>query len=254
MKIKWYGTASVSVSSGETTLLFDPYLPMRGSKSPIKRSDFDGFDTIVCTHSHFDHIASIPALFRKAPREIYGTQSVMQSLTTFGLPAEKLHEISPGESLCFGDIKLTVFKAKHVQYDDAYSHRVLVNPRVLAYIDNLARIMIPAIICKERLQTVGYLIEAEGKSAFLLGSLGWLPEVSYPTGVDLLILPYQGTSDLLTPALEFTALIQPKAIWLDHFDNAFPPLTYPIDTSDIEQALEGVIPVIRPEYGSEIEL
>ena len=66
--------------------------------------------------------------------------------------------------------------------------------------------------------------------------------------MDLLVLPYQGASNLLTPAMQVIERLKPKAVLLDHFDDAFPPGSSAVDTSDIRRALEGRLPlhILRP--------
>ena len=67
----------------------------------------------------------------------------------------------------------------------------------------------------------------------------------YPVDVDLLILPYQGTSNLICQASEIVARVQPKTIFLDHFDNAFPPLSQHIDTEPFEEHMKKTFPQIN---------
>ncbi len=88
----------------------------------------------------------------------------------------------------------------------------------------------------------------------VLGSLNLADDVAYPEGADLLVLPYQGTSDLLTPALGIVGRLRPGAVLLDHFDDTFPPVSADIDTADIETALAGALPVYRLEPGGRIEI
>ena len=254
MKIRWYGTASLSIETENGSVLIDPYIQMRGGESPVKVSDFAEFDEIVCTHSHFDHICSLPKLYRARPRIIFGTDSVHVSLGKFGIPRESLRLVEPGKSFRAGGIKFTPFKAKHVRYDKKTLLGIIFSPRVIRYLFNLITVTVPAIICKERGQTVAYLVEAEGRRIFILGSLNYLPDVSYPENVDLLVLPYQGTSDLLTPALELIDLIKPEAVLLDHFDDAFPPLSHTVDTSDIMALCSDKLKIIKPSYFEEIIL
>lgn len=254
MKIKWYGTAALSVKTESSSILIDPYIQPPGGTSKVKPSDYSEFNNIVCTHSHFDHIASIPKLCKARPRVIYGTDSVHTALCKFGVAKDIMRLVEPGVSFYIGDIRLTAYRSQHVKYDKLTLRGIIFSFRIIRYLLNLVRIVIPAIKCTERRQTVGYLVEAEGKRIFVLGSLSYLPEVRYPEAVDLLVLPYQGTSDLLTPAKELIALIKPKAVLLDHFDDAFPPLSHEVDTSDIESLGSDTIKIIKPSYFEELTL
>ena len=75
----------------------------------------------------------------------------------------------------------------------------------------------------------------------------------YPTGADLMVLPYQGTSDLLTPAAAVIDRLKPRAVLLDHWDDAFPPVSSAVDTSDIHSALEGRLRMYCLEPGGCVE-
>ena len=68
-----------------------------------------------------------------------------------------------------------------------------------------------------------------------MGSMGLDPEVAYPTGADLLILPYQGKSDPLEYAASLVDRLHPKAVLLDHYDDSFPPMTALVDTAAFEK-------------------
>ena len=46
----------------------------------------------------------------------------------------------------------------------------------------------------------------------------------------MLILPFQGTSDPARTVVPIINKLQPKRIYLDHYDNTFPPMTRHIDT------------------------
>ena len=254
MKIRWYGTASLSIETENGSVLIDPYIQMRGGESPVKVSDFAEFDEIVCTHSHFDHICSLPKLYRARPRIIFGTDSVHRALKRSSIPKDSFRLVEPGKSFSVGGIKFTAFASKHVKYDRKTVLNIIFSFRFIRYFLNILIAAVQSIIYKERKQTVGYLVEAEGKRIYILGSLNYLPDVSYPENVDLLVLPYQGTSDLLTPALELIDLIKPEAVLLDHFDDAFPPLSHTVDTSDIMALCSDKLKIIKPSYYEEIIL
>ena len=83
----------------------------------------------------------------------------------------------------------------------------------------------------ERGETLLYEVRADGKRIQILGSLGLCPAVAYPTGADALILPYQGRSDLVTYGWPLVERLAPRAVYLDHYDDSFPPLTAAIDTT-----------------------
>ena len=72
----------------------------------------------------------------------------------------------------------------------------------------------------------------------ILGSLGLDPETVYPQGADLLILPFQGKSDLSAAALPVVKRLRPKSVLLDHYDDSFPPMSAEIDTRAFCELME----------------
>ena len=119
---------------------------------------------------------------------------------------------------------------------------------------NMPRIVRGFLRYPEKGETVVFSIEGEGRRVMVLGSLNLAEDETYPEGADLLVLPYQGTSDLLTPALSIVERLRPRAVLLDHFDDTFPPISADIETADIDAALAGALPVYRLAPGGRIEI
>ena len=84
-------------------------------------------------------------------------------------------------------------------------------------------------VAGEKGEILFYQVTAGGRRIQVMGSLGLDPAVDYPTGADALILPSQGRSDLAECGWPLVARLRPKAVYLDHYDNSFPPLTAAID-------------------------
>lgn len=84
MIIKWYGTASVSVETEKGKVLFDPFLPLPGSKADTGLLNFRGYRNVVITHAHPDHIGSLTGICGDEKREVYGTDAVTKALSVIG--------------------------------------------------------------------------------------------------------------------------------------------------------------------------
>lgn len=248
MKVTWYGTAAASVETENAKVLFDPYVPMKGSPVKTTVKDYAGFKNIVITHAHIDHIGSMPEVFAEEEREIYGTQATHDALVRLGIPEEHIHIIHPGDELCFGDIKIRAYQGRHIKYDRKLLTGIIFSPRMIKYLGNMMKMGPIAAKCKEKMETQGYLLEAEGKKLFIMGSLNLDENTEYPTDMDYLFLPYQGRSELLTPAMTVIEKLRPKNVFLDHYDDTFPPLSNTIDTGDIETAFEGKLRIKKLEY------
>ena len=91
-KIIWHGTASVELISDCGRILFDPFVPLKGSPVPVKIDDFDGFTDIFVTHGHFDHITSLTEIVQRNPKTlIHCTKTPYRTLARKGVDRKNLH-------------------------------------------------------------------------------------------------------------------------------------------------------------------
>lgn len=67
------------------------------------------------------------------------------------------------------------------------------------------------------------------KSVMVFGSAGMDGRIDYPQGADLLFFPYQGRARMDREMIPFLDALKPKAVTIDHFDDAFPPITHRIN-------------------------
>jgi len=94
-------------------------------------------------------------------------------------------------------------------------------------------------------------IEYERKEMLHFGSLALHPDESYPEHVDILSIAFQGNSRIETKALEAVRKIKPKTVYIHHFDDAFPPITFPVPTAPFVGMMRMYHPeiaVIVPRY------
>lgn len=236
MKFTWFTTASILLETKNSHVLFDPYIPIKGSNVRISREDYNGYRNIVITHGHLDHIGSLNQL---KDVDIYGTGIVCKNAEK-GLGV-KVNQITPYQTLVFGDIKVTGYPTVHVKFDLPLILKTFMNRDMWKYRENILPLYHQFKDWPENNEILGYLVEAEGKRVFVLGSLGLKEDVKYPEDVDVLVLPYQGNSQLNQLARNVINRLKPKKVILDHFDNSFPPLSSDIDTKEIEDI------AIRPE-------
>lgn len=255
MIIRWYGTASVSIETKNSKILFDPFLPLAGSGINVSREDYKDFPNIFLTHGHMDHVASIPFLDQKST--IWCTKTPAKTLERKGIKEERIHLIQAGDRISLSDMEIEVLKGRHIQFDHQIVKKTLFSSRMIAYGYNIPWILYQNSLCKENGETVSYVVRAENKTILILGSLGLAPEVAYPTKVDLLILPFQGASDLITPSLDVIEKIQPKRIMFDHFDNSFPPISNKISLAEMKKWLKYEYPkikAVKPKYKKAVHL
>ena len=258
MKLKWFGTASVLLEYENTKLLFDPFIPL--NKKSIKPSinEFASIKNILVTHGHVDHISDIPAVIKQGINSVvYCTARPMETLVLKGVDKNRIHKIKPGDVLDFGPFKINVLRGKHIVFDAIQVIKTLLSPRILANLGNFRHILNENKVCSEAGETVVYEIAAADKRILLMGSLNLDENTEYPKNADLLVLPFQGRSDLDVYAMDFIKRLEPKKVLLDHFDNSFPPVSSSVDTGTFIKKMKKTfpgIPVICPEPGELITL
>ena len=256
MKITWYGTATIGIDDGKTRLLFDPFVRMNKRIETTPVEGFAGFDAVLVTHGHFDHIYSIPELAKvdkKVP--IYCTQTPADTLIRKGVSAERINTISPDDVFNIGDYTIRVHKFRHIIFDPIY---------ILSVVPKCA-LMLPKLLSQVKInrtmpeggEIIAFEIEAHGKKIFLTGSFRDTPEMQYPTDIDVLILANGGSVFVPEKTKNFIAKYHPKKIFVDHFDNAFPPLTRNVSVERLRKTISKNHPdieFIKPEICNAVEI
>lgn len=241
MHLIWHGTASVEVVCREGRILFDPFVPLKGSSVPVKAEDFDGFSDIFITHGHLDHIVSVPEIInRNSQAKVYCTEAPRNTLMKKGVPQHNLRLIRYGEEVRAAGFRVLPLHGRHAVLPKASSARlryILMSP----HRSNIPSIIREVIRCREMDETVFYQIEADGKQVSLMGSMNLRDEVDYPVNADLLVLPYNGWEDNFPPAVSVIRRLKPKRVVLNHYDDTFPPLTMPLDLAPLLTKYEGLV-------------
>ncbi len=237
MKITWYGTATIGIDDGKTKLLFDPFVRMNKRIETTPIEGFTGFDAVIITHGHFDHIYSIPELAEKDKTvPIYCTETPKKTLVGMGVYEERIKTVRPDETFEIGDYTIRVRRIKHIVFDPVYilsvvPKCVMMFPRLFwqAYMNHKM---------PEGGEIVAYEIEAHGKKIFLTGSFREHPQEQYADDIDLMILANGGSVFVPEKTKAFINRYRPKKILVDHFDDAFPPLTRNVSVERLRKTVE----------------
>ena len=252
MELIWHGTACIEAVGQAGRLLFDPFVPLEGSAVDVRLEDFDGFSDALVTHGHFDHISSIPAISARNPgMQVWCTQTPYRTLKGKGVDEDALHLLDYGVSFELAGFTIRTYHGRHAVLPRASVRRVSYALRSSAR-RNLPWIIRENSVCHENGETVLYLIEEECRRVAIMGSLNLCDDVDYPSGVDVLVLPYNGWEDNLEPAVRAIERLQPARVLLDHYDDTFPPLTMPLDFEPILRRYPGVVEAL--ELGKRVQV
>jgi L-ascorbate metabolism protein UlaG (beta-lactamase superfamily) len=256
MRLKWYGTATILLEKDGTQLLFDPFLSLNSALFRPSLDDLAAVENIFVTHGHLDHIIDIPVITERGGNKatVYCTATPCRVLASKGLASEQIQKIAPGCVLNIRAFEVRVLKGRHIAFNRGLVLKTILNPRVLVYRDNLMFLSKENKVCIEAGEAVVYDICSEQKRVLLLGSLNLDEHTEYPESVDLLVLPFQGRSDIGRYAISFINRLHPKKVLLDHFDDTFPPVSSAVDTGLFVKLMAEKhpnVPVICTQAGNE---
>jgi len=250
LEIRWFGTASISFSHQDYSILFDPFLPMNQELPSPSIEKLANMGDIFITHGHFDHLMHVSRVLKAGDALVYCCEVAAETLVREGVNEDRIGIIQPGKKMAKGPFEINVYKGAHIRFDLPLIFKTLLSRRSFNNRDRLRKLMRLAKRYPEG-DVLVYGISAGGKTVLHLGSLNLDSLEDYPVNVDLLTLPFQGRSDLDSYAMKFVDRLEPKALYLHHFDNSFPPVSSRVYTSNFIQLVNAKYPnmkVVVPRY------
>jgi L-ascorbate metabolism protein UlaG (beta-lactamase superfamily) len=250
MEITWYGTANLKVQNRDTSIHFDPYISGGADANKCSEWSCNLAEEIFITHGHFDHLMDVPELIRGRDIIVNCSDTAACSLLRDSVEFSKIKVIHAGDRIRTGSMEVRVLRCRHSRAGVKLFLKTFLSARVVFQPHEIVRLLKQhrSYPCGE---VYAYHIISEGRDILHIGSMDIDDNTSYPSNVDLLMLPFQGCSDLEKQALRIINRISPKAVLLHHFDDSFPPVSRDIDTGSFVRFMKKEyprIPVIVPEY------
>lgn len=256
MEIRWFGTATLVLTAGVQSIVFDPFISLNHELPRPAITELAQYGDIFITHGHFDHLIDVPLVLKAGKATVYCSSIAAATLVRDGVDRSRIKVIRPGDCLDHGPFKIKVFKGEHIKFDLPLIIKTLFSRRAIANFKDLRKLVSLAKLYPQG-EVLVFLIEADGKAVLHMGSLNLAADVKYPTEVDLLTLPFQGRSDLDTYTLKFIERLKPSALLLHHTCDSFPPVSSPVRTEDFTRAIQLCYPalkVIRPVYNQPVTI
>lgn len=250
MKITWFGTANLKVQDDQSSIHFDPYLPSEIRLNYCTDWPAEVAEQIFITHGHFDHLMDIPELMCKGDYLVNCSDVAAENLISRSVDKSRINVICAGQRIRVGSIEVHVMKGCHSRAGLRLILKTFLNYRVITR-PGVVRELLKQHLAHPCGPVFAYHVTLDGKEILHLGSMDIDPETRYPENVDLLMLPYQGCSDLLKQAMKIIKRIKPRSILLHHFDDSFPPISRNVDTSGFINIMKNeypAIPVYSPRY------
>ena len=258
IELTWYGTATILLNIDGEKFLFDPFFRMNKKLEQPKLKEFCEVDYIFNTHPHFDHLCDLPKILKNTNAKLYGTPTAYLRLETQGI--DSLHQVEilhNNETMTTSKATVTARKSLHVSNDLGIVLKTALKILFTFQIHKaykLLKMHHKYLMCGD---IIAFEVNAVDKTILIFGSAGFDNKMKIPKKVDVLVWPFQGRTNMTKYSLPIIEKIKPKTVILDHFDDAFPPVTTHINTEKFINVMKKKHPeikVIVPKYKEKIEL
>lgn len=103
--LKFYGHSCFQLTSGKTSLLFDPFL----TDNPFKTASPDDIhcDYILVSHGHFDHLGDAIKIAKRTGATVISTAEIAKLCSDQGVKSHAMH-LGGKHSFDFGYVRITL--------------------------------------------------------------------------------------------------------------------------------------------------
>lgn len=256
IELTWFGTATILLNVDGEKLLFDPFFRRNKKLEQPDIKEFRQVDYIFNTHSHFDHLCDVPKILEKSKAKFYGSSTAYLRLKKQKVDvAKKAVVLHYNETRNLKNCSIKVYQSQHVKNDVGI---VLLTALKILFTFQIHKACKLLSLHHKYLMggsIMAFEIRAGGKTILIFGSAGVDKNVKLPEDVDVLVWPFQGRSNMTKYSLSIIKKLRPKLVILDHFDNAFPPVTSNVKTAKFSKIIaKNGIKLIVPTYKEKIIL
>lgn len=246
MDIQWLGTAGFRIQTRNVSFLIDPYLTRNRDAEPrqtLTPRDLAPASHIFVSHGHFDHIMDIPAVVRHTGARIFCSFRAAHTLLDMGVDPGCIETVDQaGFEIQFEGVRAKAFYSRHIRFD----FRLLAT--TLVKIGRRLPGILPLFLNYPCGQVLGWEFELENRRIHFFGSGGSTAKELMALkkyGVEILLLPLQGHSDICSRALEYVRILEPELVIPHHQDNFYPPISQMVDIACFVDQVRAVSPGTR---------
>ncbi|MCA9672152.1 MAG: MBL fold metallo-hydrolase [Myxococcales bacterium] len=234
LEIQWLGTAGFRLSYQGTDIVTDPYIS-RASFTDVARRRallplperverfIPRVDAVLVGHTHFDHAVDVPYLAERYGATIYGSRSMVNLLSIYGLAHKGVHvehhktyEIGPFEVTFVPSLHSKLVLGLQVPYEGELS------------CEHVEALTGPSYRCG---QVYGIHIKVGGVTFYHQGSCNLIDDEVRHHGIDYFLAGIAGRGFTERYWTRILSRLEPRFVVPHHHDNFFLPVDEPMGFS-----------------------
>lgn len=190
MKLKYFGHSAFQITTGNTSILIDPFLD-DNPVSPVKSDQVDA-NYIILTHAHGDHLGDALKIGKRCNSLFICVNELAEWLKAKGMNAHNMH-IGGSYNFEFGKVKFTIAHHGSITPDGQYAG-----------------------------EPAGVIVSLEGKNIYHTGDTGLFYDmklIGEMNPVDYMLCPIGDNFTMgITDAVKAVELVNPKNVIPMHYN------------------------------------